>query len=231
MVDVKSRKQLPPYVSYRTFRNFLDRLQQGIPARFDRSFWGETLSGSTGVHLMAALRFLGLIDTGGTPTSRLRRLVSAKVEQRAPILREMVNEAYNFLQDGSFDLPTATYAQLQEVFRDRFQPTGDVGRKCLKFFVALASDGGVSLSPHIVKRLRATSSGIGTRIVPKKPSSKTVRNAVVPQSVGEVPHRNGWEETLLAKFPAFDPAWSEELQLNWFKAFDELLKRGFSLTR
>jgi hypothetical protein len=30
---------------------------------------------------------------------------------------------------------------------------------------------------------------------------------------------------LLDKFPAFDPAWSDDLKLRWFTAYDELLKR------
>jgi hypothetical protein len=56
-----SKKHLPPYVSYRTFRNFLERLQQHIPSRIDRSYWGDFLSGSNGIQLMAALRFLKLM--------------------------------------------------------------------------------------------------------------------------------------------------------------------------
>jgi len=30
---------------------------------------------------------------------------------------------------------------------------------------------------------------------------------------------------MLAKFPTFDPNWSDEVKLKWFAAFDELLKR------
>ncbi|MDD4860083.1 MAG: DUF5343 domain-containing protein [Dehalococcoidales bacterium] len=224
MAEEKSRRHLPPYVSYRTFRNFIDRLQQGIPARFDRSFWGETLSGSTGTHLIASLRFLGLIDAGDFPTERLRRLVMAKVPERASLLRVVTVDAYSFLNEGTFDLATATYAQLQEVFRDRYQPTGDVARKCIKFFVALAVDAGVPLSPHIIKRFRASGNGTGTKISAKKIGTKPIRNLPVPQVV-EVPQHNGWGESLMAKFPSFDPSWAEELQMSWFKAFDELLRR------
>lgn len=226
MADDKNRRHLPPYVSYRTFRNFIERLQQGIPARFDRSFWGETLSGSTGTHLIASLRFLGLIDASDFPTERLRRLVTTKAGERASLLRVIAIDAYSFLNEGAFDLSTATYAQLQEVFRDRFQPTGDVARKCIKFFVALTIDAGVPLSPHITKRFRASGNGTGTKASSKKAPVKIIRNLPVPQQVVEVPQRTGWEEILLAKFPTFDPSWSEDVKLNWFKAFDELLKRA-----
>jgi hypothetical protein len=228
MVSDTARKRLPPYVSYRTFQNFLERLEQGIPSRLDRSYWGETLSGSTGVHLMAALRFLGLIDANYTPTARLRRLVSTKGELKAELLKEMTYEAYDFLLRGSFDLQTATYAQLQEVFYDRFQSTSDVNRKCIKFFVALATAAGIPLSPFIAKRFRSSYPTSGTKTVIKRISAKSNRNLTVPQQLEEIPRRMSWEETLLAKFPAFDPAWSDEVKLNWFKAFDELLKLGLT---
>ena len=67
MTIEKGRKHLPPYVSYRTFHNFIERLQQHMPSRIDRCYWGELLSGSNGTQLMAALRFLNLIDVNGKP--------------------------------------------------------------------------------------------------------------------------------------------------------------------
>jgi len=76
VVTDKGRKHLPPYVSYRTFHNFIERLQQRMPSRIDRSYWGDILSGSTGTQLMAALKFLGLIDTNGKPAERLSALVA-----------------------------------------------------------------------------------------------------------------------------------------------------------
>ncbi len=226
MVNNKSRRRLPPYVSYRTFRNFLDDLQQGIPARIDRSYWGERLSGSTGTQLMVALRFLGLIDTSSVPTNQLRSLVIAKGLPRAELLRQIASEAFDFLLQSSFDLQTATYAQLEEVFYDRFQLTGDVSRKCIKFFVALATDAEIPLSSFITKRTRLTQAGTSTRTITKKRSARTNKNTIVPQNTEEVPDRIPWDKMLLAKFPTFDPTWSDEVKLNWFKAFDELLKRS-----
>ena len=97
------RKALPPYVSYRTFRNFIDELQMGIPARIDRSYWGERYSGSTGTQLMTALRFLGLINGGGVPTTRLRQLVSAAGAQRPEVLKQIARTAFDFLSEKSLD--------------------------------------------------------------------------------------------------------------------------------
>lgn len=226
MVNERSRKRLPPYISYRTFQNFLDGLQQGIPARIDRSYWGDRLSGSTGIQLMAALRFLGLVDANGIPTDRLKQLVSARGDKRAELLREITLEAFGFLQLSSFDLQTATFAQLQEVFHYTFQITGDVSRKCIKFFIGLASDAEIPLSPFITKRFRLTQGSAGTRTTTKKTSIRTNRNLIVPQEAEKIPEQMPWDKMLLTKFPTFDPTWSDEIKLKWFDAFDELLKRG-----
>jgi hypothetical protein len=34
-----------------------------------------------------------------------------------------------------------------------------------------------------------------------------------------------WDKMLLAKFPTFDPTWTDEVKLKWFEAFDKLLER------
>ena len=228
MVTERSRKRLPPYISYRTFRNFIDGLQQGIPARIDRSYWGERLSGSTGTQLLAALRFLGFVDTNGIPNDRLKQLVNAKGDKRTELLQEITSEAFAFLLLSPFDLQTATYAQLQEIFHYTFQLTGDVSRKCIKFFIALASDAEIPLSPFITKQFRLTHTTTGTKTVTKRASARTKGNPLVPQGTEEIPDQIPWDKMLLTKFPAFDPTWSDEVKLKWFEAFDELLKRSKS---
>src|SRR4030043_1068682 len=163
MVIEKGRKHLPPYVSYRTFYNFLERLQQHMPSRIDRSYWGDILSGSTGTQLMAALRFLNLIDINGKPTELLKPLVEARGEIRTKLLYELTNDAFDFACQTSLDLESATYAQLQEVFHHTFQLTDDVSRKCVKFFIDMAIDAGMPISPYIIKRTRSAHSITGAR--------------------------------------------------------------------
>jgi len=227
MVRNKGRKRLPPYVSYRTFQNFTDGLQQGIPARIDRSYWSDRLSGSTGIQLMSALRFLGLIDANGTPTNRLRLLASTRGIPRTEILKEVTTEAFSFLLEGSFDLQSSTYAQLQEAFHNTFELTDGVSRKCVKFFVELASAAGMPLSPFIAKRVRSIRSSTGTKPFLKKRGTKTKWNLTVPQDLEKVPAETSWNKILLTKFPTFDPTWTDEVKLKWFEAFDKLLERGF----
>jgi hypothetical protein len=228
MVTEKGRKHLPPYVSYRTFCNFIDGLQQRMPSRIDRSYWGDMFSGSNGTQLMAALRFLGLIDANGKPMERLKQLAAAKGESKARLLREIATESFDFALRGSLDLESATYAQLEEAFHSTFQLTDDVSRKCVKFFIAIVSDAGMVLSPFITKRTRATHTGYGTRPFTKKPINRTNRNIQIPLKLDDLPNQSSWHNMLLSKFPNFDPAWSDELKLKWFAAFDELLKKGVS---
>ena len=219
----KSRRRLPPYISYRTLRNFLEELQQGIPARIDRSYWGERLSGSTGTQLMAALRFLGLIDTNSMPTMRLKSLVYAKGNQRIDLLTQITTEAFSFLSD-SVDPQTATYAQLEEAFHHTFQLTGDVSRKCVKFYVNIATESGVSLSSFITKRIRLARSNTSTKTNTKRKNAGIIQNIKIPQDSDVLPDSTPWDKLLLTKFPVFDPTWTDEIKLNWFKAFDELLR-------
>jgi hypothetical protein len=231
MTTDKSRKHLPPYISYRTFENFIGRLQQQVPARIDRSYWGETLSGSTGTQLMAALRFLNLVDPNGKPTNELKMLAASRGEDRPAALKEITFEAYSFVLHSSLDLQNATYSQLEEVFHDNFQLTPDVCRKCIKFFISMASSAGTSLSPFVTKRVRLAHSVTGTsasKNVLRKPGQKVVRNTSIPFNFDETPANSSlspFQSLLLAKFPAFDPGWNDEIKSKWFSAFDELMKR------
>jgi hypothetical protein len=125
--DEKSRRRLPPYVSYHTFQTFIEDLQP-IPARFDRSFWGKRFSGTTRSQLTAALLFLGLINISGIPTNRLKLLADAKDIKKTDILKQTCMEGFDFLFNGSFDPQTATPAQLQQVFHNNFQISSSVSR-------------------------------------------------------------------------------------------------------
>jgi len=230
MVDERTRKRLPPYVSYRTFRTFLTDLQQGVPSRIDHSYWGTHYSGSTLTQLMSAITFLNLVDTAGIPTNRMKLLVGAKDVKRTDILKQTCTDAFDFLFQGTFDTQTATYAQLQELFHSNFQISSSVSRKCIKFFVDMASDAGIQLSPYITKQLRNTHSISGTKGIAKKTAPRIGRNLPVAQDEEEIPGRMTWDKMLLNKFPSFDPTWPDEVKLQWFRAFDELLRRGLTKT-
>jgi hypothetical protein len=227
LVIDRNKKRSPPYVSYRSFLTLLEDLQRGLPSRLDRSYWGDKFSGSTGTQLMSALRFLNLIDSNGLPTSQLKDLASSRGTHRSEILRKISQESFSFLMSNSFESEKATYAQLEEVFNDVYQVDRDVARKCIKFFIEIANDAGIPLSPYITKKTKTSHSSAITEKIPKHTRTRTNQNAIVPQTMELIPHITSWKELLLTKFPSFDPTWPNDVQLKWFEAFDELLKRGF----
>ncbi|MCL2281070.1 MAG: DUF5343 domain-containing protein [Dehalococcoidia bacterium] len=217
-----SKKLLPPYVSYRTFLNFIEGLQHTMPARIDRSYWGERLSGSTGAQLVAALRFLDLVDVSGFPTVKLRQLVGSREDQRTEILKKITQESYGFFL-GQVDPQTATYAQLEEAFHDNYQLANDVARKCIKFFIELAGTSGMKISPFVTKKNRNSRQATTAKKTSKIQTKNT--GTEIPISSGQVPNGISLDKLLIDKFPGFDPLWSEDVKIKWFTAFDELLKR------
>jgi hypothetical protein len=230
LLSERSKKRSPPYVSYRSFLTMIEELSRGLPSRIDRSYWGEKFSGSTGTQLMSAFRFLNLIDPNGVPTTQLRDLVGARGATKGEVLKKISSESFTFLASADFDSKNATYAQLEEVFNDVYQVDRDVCRKCIKFFTELANDAGIPLSPFITKRSKNSRTSTPMEKIPKRTGIRTNQNLSVPQNTELIPHPGSWKELLLSKFPSFDPAWPNDVQIKWFEAFDELLKRGFIST-
>ncbi len=222
MLPASVKKLLPPYVSYRTFLNFIEGLQQSMPARIDRSYWGDRFSGTTGTQLVSALRYLELIDPNGFPTVKLRQLVVSKGLPRTELLKQITHESYSFFFKSQPDPNTVTYAQLEECFHANYQIANDVARKCIKFFVSMSNDGGIKVSPFITKKSRGSRQQAGA-----KKQIKPVENVrtEIPKQVNVVPNGISLDKLLLDKFPGFDPAWPDEIKAKWFSAFDELLKR------
>jgi len=144
----KKSEQIPPYISYRTFSNFLTDLRsRGIPSRVDRSVMSHK-SGTVQSQLLLALHYLGLVKATGHPTQRLSRLVEAEGAERKQVVREMIQSSYDFAFDRSFGLETATSNQAQEVF-EKTGASGETVRRCIAFFLAAAKDGGIPVSPYI----------------------------------------------------------------------------------
>ncbi len=228
MVTDRTKKRSPPYVSYKSFTTLIEDLKnQGVPARLDRSYWGEKFSGSTGTQLMSALRFLELVDANGLPSPTLKELVKTKPNERGEILKKISHNSFMFLKSTSFEAESATYSQLEEVFKEEYNVDKDVARKCIKFFVGIVVDAGIPLSPYITKKSISSRSKNLVEKIPKRTGTRTNHHAKIPANMELIPHQTTWKELLLSKFPSFDPSWPNDVQLKWFEAFDELLKRGF----
>jgi hypothetical protein len=176
-------RERAPYVAFRTLLNFLDWLQQGVPQRIDRSFWGTRLSGAYGTQLMAALRFFSLIRDDNSPTTTLEELAQGDREQRKAIFRQLLQANYPTVFE--LDLERATQGQLEEAFK-RYKLTGETARKAVTFFVHAARYADVPLSQFIASRIkmrgptstrRRRKAGVKREL---EDAAKPPRNAVAP---------------------------------------------------
>lgn len=133
----------PPYISFRTLLNAIQRMQdEGMPARLDRSYLSN-LPWSSQNQFLAAVRSLGLIDDAGKPSQTLIELVE-QPERRQEIFERILRERYA----GPVSLDAnATQDQLEEQFRS-FGLTGSTARKAIAFYLHAARFAEVPLSPH-----------------------------------------------------------------------------------
>ena len=155
MTTYETMKQYPPDISYKTFERFLSSLQQHLPKRIDRSYWGKMFSRRAGTQLMSALRFLNMIDVNASLRPRLNLLMSGTSrEHRAALLRQVADDAYGFVFKGTLDTQKATYDELEAVFQNTYHMKINVCYKCIQFFIDFSKDAGIQLSPEILKNER-----------------------------------------------------------------------------
>jgi hypothetical protein len=191
-------------------------------------------SGSSGAHLMAALRFLRLIDEREQPTPRFRALVAARDnrEQRIAILKTITAECYHFVFSNPDDLANTTYLQMEDKFMANFSLKPEVGRKCLKFFYGICTAAGIPLSTFVTKKFRSERNSSGTKGLTKRASTKAITkmtsqkpaaNPVLPLPTNGSSEKGSNLKYLLDKFPAFDVTWPDDVKAKWFDHFGNLM--------
>ncbi len=238
----RERVRLPPYLTYATWHRLLESLRRHTPSHLDRShliYLG--FSQSTALTIKSALSFLGLIEPNTTePTVRLMGLLEAKGEGYQTALKQMIETSYQPVL-GDLDLQQTTLGKIEERFR-RYGAEGNVGSKCLSFFLALAKDAGITLSPNLVTRSRL---GAPQSVVhpvlspprsrrgssPSKHQSGNTRAVASHHFASRLPDFNAdWPKEvreewfarfqtlviLVDKFPQFNAEWPDELKLKWF---------------
>lgn len=223
MDEALEPKNVPPYLPYKTFKNFLEGLRVAMPARIDRSIMGS-MSGGAQKLLIAALKFLALTTAHDAPTEKLTRLVNSEGQEWQKVFRDILTSGYAFVFKDGFDLMRSTPRHLDEQF-ETTGISGDTVRKCVAFFIAAAKDADIKLSPHITKAKRGPRSANNK---PKRPSvatsTETARPGGAPDDTPSPAGQLGWSQMLLSKFPTFDPAWSPDVQAKWFDSFGKLMK-------
>lgn len=202
-------------MSYSTWKKLIRDLGQNVPGRLDSSYYdGLKLSGSTRSALKSALVYLGLSTRECHPTDTLQQLVKLEGEARKDMLQSVTKQAYNNLFT-KLDLNRATSAQLKEHFKN-LGMSKDIGRKCVSFFLAMADESGIHLSPHLRESIP------GTRV--KKATTKnSPRKGDGLATPFELPHYLA--PLLINKFPNFDPAWPQDTKHKWFEDFAYLVNK------
>lgn len=134
----------PPYLSFETFRNFVQRLNpRALPPRIDRSMM-IGMAGGTQSHLIQAMKQFRLIGDSNEVLPRLVAMTRGD-EGFTDGMREILLELYG--PQLELARQQATPAQLTESFV-RSGYTGSTLRKAITFFLHAAKAAEVPLSPH-----------------------------------------------------------------------------------
>jgi hypothetical protein len=216
-------QKAPPYSSKTSFENYLNHLRENppLPTRIDKGVMSH-LNYGTRQALVGSLRYLKLISKDDAPTARLEKLLKASGADRAALLKEIVHEAYPYLFEGGIDLTRVSPHEFEEKFKRDAGVSGSTAEKAIAFFLGIAADAGITLSPHLTKR---KSSPTG----PRKPKAKRERREEVippppPLRDNDVSKPGDITNQLLAKFPQFDPNWPDPIKTKWFEGFEKLMK-------
>ncbi len=159
----KTACALPPYISYRTFSNFLNELRaQGLPSRNDRSVMAHK-TGTIQSQLLLTLNYLGLLRASGQPTDKLKQLIESEGQERQGLLRGILKTSYGFIFSSNIGLETATLDQAEELFHNT-GASGETVRRSIAFFLAAARDSGIPVSGYIKPHKRRRSPARKARI-------------------------------------------------------------------
>lgn len=145
MEEHEFRERKAPYAPISALREFLAKIRNvQVPNRVDRAFLQKlNVASNNEWALISALKFLGIIDDRGIPTSAYRRLLSDQTFGET--LRHLVERSYRSLLDmGGAGM---TDADLQNYFRVTSSPSQ--AKTAARFFreVAKLADLDETLEP------------------------------------------------------------------------------------
>ena len=223
MAGKENANKRPPYPPFSQWQRLLDTLQNDfrsrqLPSRIDNSYLKRLrVNPSAESNLQSALAFLGLVDGQRQPTEALVRLLSSGGLEARVVLREIVNAAYVPVLDG-LTPKSATPDHLAEKFK-RGGSQDEVGRKGMTFFLGIAKEAGIELSPQLKTRARQPNAPFQRKRTPQPVSTPSHVDAPAsPQTQQKQPglyDQDDLTAKLVAKFPDYNPEWDAEQVVLW----------------
>lgn len=184
---------IPPYLPFKTFQSAVQNLRtHGLPSKLDRTAW-NTQSGGIQKQIIAALKFLGLIDDSETTQPSLKRLVDVPEnsgEEKA-VISSLLKEHYPNL--FNLDLKAATLGQIQEAI-ESMGVTGATRDRAARFFMKAAHFSGIELSSRLIAGMRSISDEVSVPGAEENEQSssttqsRTRRRRRVSTAAQSIPH-------------------------------------------
>lgn len=138
----------PPYATYKAFTGLIEELRSHdvMPGAIDRGYLRKR-SGSEQSALISTMKWFKLIDESSKPTKLLRDYVAADEGAAAVMFKQMIEDTFGTITDGSFALDSATTNMLADKFRE-YGIGGSTLTKSISFFLSAAKEAGIKVSPH-----------------------------------------------------------------------------------
>jgi len=230
-MDASDKKlPVPPYVAYKTLKNFLDKFNQGLPGRIDRGLM-SSMSGAAQSQVTTALRYLGMISENNIPTDVMRRYVTGEDSQRKEALREMLSRSYPFIFISDFDFSTATASQLREEFEAKTTATGETVGRCIAFLKDAALDADIVVSRFITQKKARTAGARRRPVVVRKDEGggkEKSKDEYIPLAPLKHPTIAAQESLLLwglfQRLPKPGSIWSIDDRKRWMETLGNVLE-------
>lgn len=211
MSTVGADKWTPPYVSWGTLQNTIDRMvkDKAWPEQVDRSYLRNLPGGAQG-ELITAMKSLGLTDDNMRPSDTLKRMVAEPNDQPA-ILREAMERYYA----GPLALSQhATQLQLEDSFR-KYGVQGSTLRKAVRFFLAAAKFAEIPVSKNFhPPRLDTASRPRKQRVAGTPGESSATQDQ--PPAASPTTELHPFIRGLVDSLPAPGSYFADDTQNAWF---------------
>jgi hypothetical protein len=175
----------PPYAQFAKVKLVIQRLNRnGTPPVVDRNVMSG-VSSQAERQIMAAFRFLGLLDRTGHPEDALRRLMNAYgTNLWETELSAVLRAAYLELFRG--DLSDMTPARFREMFDRTFRGNPEVKKKSARFFLHAAKDAGIPISGWLLASIKPRG-GTSGKSAGGKPARRSGGGPDLPVRAGPAP--------------------------------------------